>query len=227
MRTLRWIAAVLVSAALFAGTAAFAASNEAIKRNNFGAELVKQGRLDEAVSEFRAAVSADPRFAAAQMNLAYTYERLGREDEAIAGYKKTVELEPRNAKVFNNLAVLYMKKNLYDEAIQTLEQGLTVDPTDTTLQKNLEIAKANRGMLKEREARLADAQKQAEDRPKDPRAAYQLARVYASLDRQDQAFEWLGKALQMGFDDIRFVREDPVLSALRPDPRFAKLLEGR
>jgi hypothetical protein len=31
----------------------------------------------------------------------------------------------------------------------------------------------------------------------------------------------------MGFDDIRFVREDPVLLGLRQDPRFARLLQGR
>lgn len=44
---------------------------------------------------------------------------------------------------------------------------------------------------------------------------------------KDQAFEWLGKALQLGFDDIRFVREDPALAGIKNDPRFAKLLEGR
>ena len=43
----------------------------------------------------------------------------------------------------------------------------------------------------------------------------------------DEAFEWLGKALQLGFDDIRFVREDPTLAGLKNGPRFTKLLEGR
>lgn len=227
MLSLRNLAAVLVTTILFAGTVALAASNEAVKRNNFGADLVKQGRLDEAVSEFQMAVQSDPRYAAAQLNLASTYERLGRVDEAIAAYKKAAELDSRNAIALNNLGVLYMKKNLYDEAIQTLEQGLKIDPTDATLQKNLTIAKTNRGLLTEREARIAEARRQAEARPKDSRAAYDVARVYASFDMQDEAFEWLGKALQMGFDDIRFVREDPVLLGLRQDPRFARLLQGR
>lgn len=225
MRNAKILPATLL--VLLAAAVAQAASNEATKRNNFGSELVKQGRLEEAASEFRLAVQADPRHAAAQLNLAYTYERLGSDDEAIAAYKSAVALDPKNATAFNNLGVLYMKRELYDEATQTLQQGLAIDPNDATLQKNLAMAKKNRALLREREARFTEARTQAEARPKDPRAAYDVARVCASFDMQDEAFEWLEKSLRLGLDDIRFVREDPVLLGLRRDPRFARLLDGR
>jgi len=227
MRRTLSIAAVLTISLLLAGTAALAASNEAIKRNNFGAELVKQGRLDEAVTDFQAAIQSDAQYAAAHANLAYTYDRLGRVDEAIAAYKNAVALDPKNAIAFNNLGVLYVKKESYDEAIQAFEQGLKADPSNALLQQNLASVKKNRDILKEREVRIADARKKADAAPKDPRAAYDVARVYASFDMQDPAFEWLEKALKLGLDDIRFVREDPVLLGLRRDPRFARLLEGR
>jgi tetratricopeptide (TPR) repeat protein len=227
MRNTLSTAAVLTITLLVAGTAALAASNEAIKRNNFGAELVKQGRLDEAVTDFQAAIQSDAQYAAAHANLAYTYDRLGRVDEAIAAYKNAVALDPTNAIAFNNLGVLYVKKESYDEAIQAFEQGLKADPSNALLQQNLASVKKNRDILKEREVRIADARKKADAAPKDSRAAYDVARVYASFDMQDQAFEWLDKALQLGLDDIKFVREDPVLLGLRRDPRFARLLEGR
>ena len=227
MSTLRSLAVVLVITTLFAGTPALAASNEAVKRNNFGAELAKQGRLEEALSEFRLAVQADPRFATAQMNLAYTYEKLNRGDEAIAAYKKTIELDPRNRTAFNNLGVLYMDKGLYDEALQVIEQGLKVDPNDGTLQKNLEIAKTNLAHVNERDTEIAAARKQAELLPKDPRAAYNLARAYSAFHMQDQALEWLDKAFQLGFKDIPLLRDDPALSGLRQDPRYTRLMEGR
>ena len=212
---------------LLAAAAVHAASDAAVKRNNFGSELVKQGRLDEAVSEFQLAVQADPRYAAAQLNLAYTYERLGRIDEAIAAYTATIALDPKNTVAFNNLGVLYLKRELYDEAIQSFERGLAVDRGDAMLQKNLATAKTNRDILKEREVRIADARKKADAAPKDPRAAYDVARVYASFDMQDQAFDWLETSLRLGLDDTKFVREDPVLLGLRRDPRFARLMEGR
>jgi superkiller protein 3 len=227
MRTALRSAAALAIGLLVAGTAALAANNEAIKRNNFGAELVKQGRLEEAVTEFQSAIQSDARYAAAHANLAYTYDRLGRADEAIAAYKETVALDPKNAIAFNNLGVLYTKKESYDEAIQTFEQGLKADPSNALLQQNLASAKKNTNMLKEREVRIADARKKADAAPKDPRAAYDVARVYASFDMQDQAIEWLEKSLQLGLDDTKFVREDPVLLGLRRDPRFARLMEGR
>ena len=227
MRSTLCSAAVLTIGLLVAGTAALAASNEAIKRNNFGVELVKQGRLDEAVTEFQSAIRSDARYAAAHANLAYTYDRLGRVDEAIAAYKETVALDPKNAVAFNNLGVLYTKKESYDEAIQTFEQGLKADPSNALLQQNLASAKKNTNILKEREVRIADARKKADAAPKDPRAAYDVARVYASFDMQDQAFEWLETSLRLGLDDTKFVREDPVLLGLRRDPRFARLMEGR
>jgi tetratricopeptide (TPR) repeat protein len=204
-----------------------ARSEEAIKRNNFGADFLKQGRLDEAIAEFQRSVEVDPDYAAAHFNLAYAYDQRQRFDEAIAQYKKALQLEPNNLFGLNNLGVLYDKKGLYDEAIGVLEQALKIDPSNATVQKNLENARRNKEIVREREARIADARKQVEAQPKDPRAAYNLARVYAALDMKDQAFEWLGKALQLGFDDIRFVREDPALAGIKNDPRFAKLLEGR
>jgi Flp pilus assembly protein TadD len=154
-------------------------------------------------------------------------EKAGRTDEAVAAYKTAVALDPQNAVAWNNLGVLHMRKDAYDDAIQALEQGLKVDPSNATLKQNLANAKNNKNVVKEREARIFEARKQAEARPKDPQAAYDLGRVYASFYMKDEAFEWLGKARELGFNDIRFLREDPVLAGLKDDARLTKLLEGR
>jgi tetratricopeptide (TPR) repeat protein len=221
-----WIFLTLILA-LASASSALAASSEAVKRNNYGSDLVKQGKMDEAVAEFRRAIELDPGYAIAQLNLAHTYDRLGRVDEAIAAYKKGLDLDPGNATAWNNFGVLFTKKDLNAEAIRAFEQGLKIDASNTMLQQNLANAKRGQDLVKERETRIADARKQVEARPRDARAAYNLARVYASFDMQDQAFEWLGRALALGYDDPQFVREDPVLRGLRGDPRFSRLMEGR
>jgi len=204
-----------------------AAVTEAVKRNNVGADFLKQNKLEEAIAEFQRAVEVDPSYLAAHFNLAYAFECAKRFDEAIAQYKRALQLEPNNVFGLNNLGVLYTSKGQYDEAIKVLEQAAQIEPSNSTVSKNLGNARQNKSILGEREARIAEARQRVEARPRDPEAAYNLARVYASLDMIDEAFEWLGKALKLGFDNIQFVREDPVLLGLRKDPRFAAMLEGK
>jgi len=206
--------------------AVHARSEEAIRFNNIGAELLRQGKLAEAVAQFRQAVTLDPGYAPAWRNLGYALDKSGQVAEAVAAYQKAVELEPE-LNAHNNLGVLYDKQGRSEQAIQEFEKALKLDPANATVRKNLETARQNQGITQERQTRIAQAQKEAEARPRDPRAAYNLARVYASFDEKDHAFTWLAKALQLGFDDLEFVKTDPVLAGLRTDPRFEQVLERR
>jgi superkiller protein 3 len=225
MKNLGWLS-LAIGIALLGSAEVEAGSRDAVKRFNAGVELMRQGNLEAAIGEFRTATEEDPALTPAHLNLASALEKAGRTDEAVAAYKKAVALDPQNAVAWNNLGVLHMRKDAYDDAIQALEQGLKVDPSNATLKQNLANAKNNKDVVKEREARISEARKQAEARPKDPQAAYDLGRVYASFYMKDEAFEWLGKARELGFNDIRFLREDPVLAGLKDDARLAKLLEG-
>ena len=220
-------ALIIASLFLLGGSLAGAATNDAAKRNDQGAEMLKQGKLEEALTQFQQAVVLDPSFLVAQQNLAYVYDQLGRADEAIIAYKRAIELDPRSAIVFNNLGVLYTKKGQNEEAIQVLEQGLKVDPTNATLQKNLENAKKNRGIVQERETKIADAKKQADARPKDPQAAFAVARICAFYGQNDQALEWLGKSLELGYYDPERAKADATFTDLKKDPRFQRLFEKR
>ncbi len=203
-----------------------AKSEEAVRHSNIGAELLRQGKVAEAAAEFRLAVTADPGYAAAWRNLGYALDQQKQLDEAVAAYQKAVKLEPELS-THNNLGVLYDRQGQYDQAIQEFEKALKLDPGNATVRKNLETARQNHGIIRDRNDRIAQAQKEVEARPTDPRVAYHLAQVYASFDEKDQAFTWLAKALQLGYDDLEFVKSDPVLAGLRTDPRFTQLLEKR
>jgi superkiller protein 3 len=222
----RTVLLAAIHLALAAPTAAWARSDAAVRRNNFGAELLRQGKLAEAIAEFRQAVTADPGYAAAWRNLGFALDKQGQLDEAVAAYQKAVALEPE-PNAHNNLGVLYDKQGRSAEAIREFEMALKLDPGNAAVRKNLETARQNQGILQERQTRIAEAQKEFEARPRDPRAAYNLARVYASLDEKDHALTWLKKALDLGFDDPAFVRSDPVMAGLRNDPLFTRILERR
>ena len=57
-------------------------------------------------------------------------------------------------------------------------------------------------------------------KPKDSLAHYNLACRYARLKRPDQCLKMLRRAVELGYHDFRYMREDRDLDAIRHDPRF-------
>jgi tetratricopeptide (TPR) repeat protein len=62
-------------------------------------------------------------------------------------------------------------------------------------------------------------------RPTDPTAHYNLACRYAILKQRDKALTTLRKAVELGYRDFEFMKEDHDLDSIRKDPRFRKLLK--
>jgi tetratricopeptide (TPR) repeat protein len=61
-------------------------------------------------------------------------------------------------------------------------------------------------------------------RPADPLAHYNLACSYALLKRPDPAIKTLRRAVELGYRDFRYMREDRDLDSIRHDPRFRQLI---
>jgi tetratricopeptide (TPR) repeat protein len=61
-------------------------------------------------------------------------------------------------------------------------------------------------------------------RPKDSLAHYNLACSYAILRKTDAAIQTLRRAVELGYRDFRYMRQDHDLDAIRDDPRFRQLL---
>src|SRR5262245_5661512 len=61
-------------------------------------------------------------------------------------------------------------------------------------------------------------------RPQDPLAHYNLACSYALLRKAELALKTLRQAIELGYRDFRYMREDHDLDSIRHDPRFRQLL---
>jgi Flp pilus assembly protein TadD len=61
-------------------------------------------------------------------------------------------------------------------------------------------------------------------RPTDPLAHYNLACSYALLNRPDNAIKTLRRAVELGYRDFRYMREDRDLETVRKLPAFRQLL---
>jgi tetratricopeptide (TPR) repeat protein len=79
-------------------------------------DLMADGRLDEAATEYQRSISADPTFTEAMHGLARALQDLERYDEAIAVAKKIAEIDPDDVLAHTSLSVLYQKKGMIAEA---------------------------------------------------------------------------------------------------------------
>ncbi len=139
----------------------------------------------------------------------YVIRRLA--EKAISEYQRAIELSPSNLMAYNNLGVLYDKMGLYDEAIGEFQRALEIDPTDANALKNLESAKKNKTVMEEREGQIAELRREVDAHPENPKALYNLGRLYAFYDEKDQALEWINKALEKGEQDMEYINLDPAL----------------
>ncbi|MCK5514781.1 MAG: tetratricopeptide repeat protein, partial [Deltaproteobacteria bacterium] len=79
-------------------------------RNNLGLAYVEEKRLDEAIAEYKRALTIKPNFAQAHDNLGIAYAKKGRFKDAISEYRKAIAIRPDNAEVYSNLGNVYNKQ---------------------------------------------------------------------------------------------------------------------
>jgi tetratricopeptide (TPR) repeat protein len=61
-------------------------------------------------------------------------------------------------------------------------------------------------------------------RPEDCLAHYNLACSYALMKQTEQAIKTLRKAVELGYRDFRYMKQDSDLESVRRDPRFRQLI---
>jgi Tfp pilus assembly protein PilF len=88
-----------------------------------------QGKLDEAIAEYRKAIEIDPKYAPAHTNLGITLTGQGKLDEAMAELLKAVEVDPKLATAHNALGSALSKQGKLDEAVAEYRKAIELDPT--------------------------------------------------------------------------------------------------
>ncbi len=91
-----------------------------------GTMMYRLGLHGEAREYLLEAVSADPGFAPAFVNLGNVYFMQGDYDKALAGYRSAVELDSTNAVVHYNIGQAYIKKMLFAQSGVWLERASTL-----------------------------------------------------------------------------------------------------
>jgi tetratricopeptide (TPR) repeat protein len=114
-----------------------------------GSTYERQKKYDEAESEFKKVLAAEPQSAVVLNYLGYmNAERGVRLDESIAYIKQAVSLEPNNGAYLDSLGWAYFKMGKYDLAEENLTKASSHMGSDPTVQEHLGDLYQKTGRLK-------------------------------------------------------------------------------
>ena len=198
--------------------------NFAPTRRFYSTFLRSMGRFDEAIVQAKKALELDPLSAETNRALGATYYWARQYDNAIAQYLKTIDLDPRIPDVHDFLSDAYARKGMYKEAIEEEQKFLRLSGDEegaTILGQDFESYGYQKAKQRQLQAALnsyLDASKQEYVSP------MLLAAMFAQLDKKDEAFGWIEKALEERSPWLIQIKTDPQFENLRSDPRFKEVL---
>ena len=90
--------------------------------------LLQQGRLQDAATEFEAALEANPRMLLAHTNLISIYGDLGLYEQSKMHFDEAARLAPGSVEAYVNRAAALMRQGRPEDAIQALRKALQMNP---------------------------------------------------------------------------------------------------
>jgi tetratricopeptide (TPR) repeat protein len=129
---------------------------------------------------------------------------------------RALEITPKGGYPLNTLCKLYLLEGKPDR-MRDLAERIEFEPLRL---RNLALAEFALGRAADAAHHLAELTHRYPERD-----AYQIAQVYAWQGDANAAFAWLGHAFEVRDAGLGFIQYDPLMTKIRPDPRYAALLQ--
>ncbi len=155
---------------------------------------------------YQKASQLDPQYAQAVNNLAAVEYARKNYRSAILTYLEALELSPGDAVIYSNLGTAYFSYDRYEYAVNCYRYALILDP------KIFDRGGRSGNIVHQRESKNTGA------------FNFYLGKTHASLGHVEETLQYLVKAWEEGFADLREALEDDVFLFLAEDPRFVELL---
>lgn len=180
------------------------------------------GQRDEALRHMRKALELDPLSAPINVSLSQLLIVSGELDEGIRYSHRAIEINPEFVNPYFLLINAYIQKGMYEEAAQALRKVQELSRSKGLGLEGSGMIYAASGRREEARKVLVALQPLADHGEADP---YDVGVIYALLRQNNQAFEWLEKALKAkgGFYNRVLLKYSRLLDNLRNDPRFEEL----
>ena len=187
----------------------------------YAAQLLLQGRLDEALREIKQAQQLDPLSLGINKDFAVILLYARDYDKALEQCRKTLEIEPHFGAMSTYIAQIYELKQKYPEAVAELEKAHATDPEDSEI--TYALAQAYALMGKRNEA-LKISNELSQPANKNVFLPKEAAYLFALLGEKERAIAILQKAAEDHYLPVAEIKMDPRFVDLRKDQRLSELL---
>jgi tetratricopeptide (TPR) repeat protein len=166
-------------------------------------------RWGDAKKSCELSIKADRKFADPYSNLGVSLYEERKYGSAVKEYRKAIALDDSSASFFSNLGAALFAKKDYEKASAAYQHALELDPD-----------------IFERSSRTGV---QAQVPKPEDRALYDytVAKLYAKMGYSDRSLEYLRKAREEGYKDLKNVYKDDEFAELRKDKRFTELMASK
>ena len=180
--------------------------------NNLGSALLLQGKTADALDHFREAVRIRPVQPEARRNLAEALARKNREISEMDNINTRLSRNAENPALQEKLADMLKARKKFEEAFIHYQKAWELDPDRLESLHNLGIICAMKGEYTRARAYF---ERSIERRPDAFRPYYLMAATYARQKMVTEAIKWLEKAVQKGFKNFIFLKDDPNFENIR------------
>jgi Flp pilus assembly protein TadD/capsular polysaccharide biosynthesis protein len=182
-------------------------------RTDLGTSLFKQGRAEEALTEYLRAVEIDPGNAGAHFGASIALTRLGRLEEAILAVRSAIQTKASEAQYFSQLGHLLARVGQRKEAIDSLERVLRFEPENVGVHRIIRDLFIEEGLL---DAATDHARHAAELEPENVSHWIALAHTLGRSNRVVEAIAALESATASQPQDVK-LREELLYFHARAD----------
>ena len=177
--------------------------------NKIGITELMMQRYREARKSFERSIKADRHLADAYNNLGVVFYEEKKYSTAVKHYRQAIAIDATSASFFSNLGAALFSKKEFEPAVVAYQHALELDP-DVFV-------------------RTSRAGVQAQLPSPDDRAYYDytVAKLYAKMGFSDRSLEYLKKAQEEGYKNLKNVYKDAEFAELRKDKRFTELMTAK
>jgi serine/threonine-protein kinase len=192
-----------------------------VARYLYSIYLTVMGRFDEAFTEAKLARQLSPLSPAMHFCLGLLLYASCQNEEAIEQLRDTVAMDAKFPLSHLVLGLILGRKGKFEEAVAEFKQAMALAGARPLWSSYLGQVYALSGKTDDA-VKILDDLDAASKRGYVPPVAYAI--VYAGLNKIDDAFHWLGKAVDERDGLLIYLKVGSAFDAMRSDPRFAEIL---